>query len=160
MSYSGLGMRAGGPIGGINQTSSYDVGCRYKPDIIIKKIKRIKEHLVLSKVKVTSEDFDILIQDDTEKAFIYLDPPYFDKGGDLYSHSFSILDHERLSTSLRKTKHDWLLSYDDSTEVRKMYSWAEIISFDASYSITSVKTKEGTRNGTRKTELLIRPVSL
>jgi hypothetical protein len=42
-----------------------------------------------------SQEFSALFAGDP--AMIYLDPPYYDQGGNLYQHAFTILDHERLA---------------------------------------------------------------
>ncbi|KKL03797.1 hypothetical protein LCGC14_2622550, partial [marine sediment metagenome] len=68
-------------------------------------------------------------------ALVYLDPPYFEKGGQCYKHSFSEEDHVRLATALRDTHHQWVLSYDDCPEVRDLYSFARIQELPVNYSI-------------------------
>lgn len=150
MSYSGLGTKAGGPIGGITQSSKYDVGCRWSPKTLHKNIDNIHEWLKrasLREGKCTSYDFDRLISDSETKALLYLDPLYYDKGNQLYQCNFSEEDHIRLAEALRKTKHKWVLSYDDCPAVRMLYQgWTNIDKITLKYTITGARTK---------TELLI-----
>ena len=162
MSYSGLGLMAGGPIGGNSQSSKYVIGCRWSPlrlEKTILKISELTKHLDSDKKIISSLDFESVIsRDSTLSTFIYLDPPYYDKGADMYVHSFKTNDHIRLANVLKKTPHKWLLSYDDCPEVRELYSWAKVSTFSAKYSITSVIGEDDTRKSTNKNELLIQPI--
>lgn len=152
ISYSGLGIKSGGPLGGREQKSNYKIDCRWSPESICKKIDKINRAMGKVSIKITSLDFNDIIADDNDKSFIYLDPPYYDKGGDLYHHSFTVSDHERMSKLLRETSHSWLLSYDDCEEIRELYSWAKIETIDAVYTIQQSAGKSN-----KKSELLIRP---
>lgn len=160
ISYSGLGTKSGSPLGGRYQTSNYKIDCRWSPDYICKKIDMLNERF--SKIEIRDEcctnlDFSNLIADTKHKAVIYLDPPYFVKGNDLYQCGFTIEDHERLCLALKKTDHRWLLSYDDCPEIREFYSWAYIEEIkEVNYTITATKNKTtGERLSRTKGELLI-----
>ncbi len=161
MSYSGLGTKAGGPIGGIKQTSKYKIDCRWSPDYICKKIDKFHEQFNQLNVYnhcCTWYDFINLIEDTEYKSLIYLDPPYYIKGNDLYQCGFTIEDHEQLASLLKHTKHNWVLSYDDCSEIRNLYQWANIEWIPANYTITALKDKQtGQRLSRIKTELLIYP---
>jgi DNA adenine methylase len=139
MSYSGLGLKAGGPIGGENQSSAYGIGCRWNPESICKKIDRISRMLKGVLVRVSHDDFRKVLKD-SEGWVAYIDPPYFDKGGDLYHHSFKKKDHEELAMLLRK-RRNWVLSYDDHPRIRNLYAWAAIEEVTINYSITAKDNK-------------------
>lgn len=148
-SYSGLGTKAGGPIGGKDQVSTYDVACRWSPDLLCKKIKEY--HKLFSRFDMrdghcTALDFEELILDEDIPAIIYLDPPYFIKGNELYACGFTLQDHKRLADLLKYTRHKFVLSYDNCGPIYDLYSWAHIEIVDVTYSIN------GSNN---KTELLI-----
>lgn len=160
MSYSGLGSMSGGPIGGVGQKSKYDVGCRWSPSSIIKKIKAIKA--AVSGVKIKGDmcfcgDFSELIGDDGESV-LYADPPYYEQGPKLYQVFFTDEDHKRLADSLKDRIGGWVLSYDNSREIISMYErWSSVGYAEVGYSITAIKNIEsGTRLSTRKQELIIR----
>jgi DNA adenine methylase len=161
ISYSGLGTKSGGPLGGRDQKSQYKIDCRWSPKYICKKIDLLHERFskisFIRQKSCTNLDFSELIQDERTQGLIYLDPPYFIKGNDLYQHGFSVKDHERLANSLKETGHRWLLSYDDCPEIRDLYSWANIQEIDGvSYTITALKDKQtGERKSRTKMELLI-----
>ena len=160
ISYSGLGLKSGGPLGGRDQKSKYKIDCRWSPEYICNKIDEM--HKLLRSVGVhecSSKDFSVIIGDDSCESVLYLDPPYYDKGSDLYHESFTEEDHIRLANCLKATKHKWLLSYDDCSEVRGLYDWANIETVDrVNYSITSKKvSEEGKRESRWKNEVLIYP---
>jgi len=147
ISYSGLGTMSGGPLGGRNQKSEYKVDCRWSPKYLCKKIDKInnlfKNYEIFNEM-CSAEDFELLLHGCN--SLIYLDPPYYQQGCNLYQHSFSEIDHIRLSNALKKTNNKWVLSYDDCKQIRDLYNWAHIDIVEINYSIT------GSR---KKTELLI-----
>lgn len=62
-----------------------------------------------------------------KKKFLYLDPPYLINGA-LYGKNGNThkgFDHEGLAETLKK-RGNWILSYNDCDEIRKMYSGFEI----------------------------------
>ena len=160
ISYSGLGTKSGGPLGGVEQKSDYKIDCRWSPKYICGKIDKL--HSQFSRVEFqgggcTNLDFAEVIEGgDGTPALIYLDPPYYVKGNALYQHGFTEEDHRRLANCLDKCPHRWLLSYDDCQPVRDLYQWASVESLNVNYSITALKNKEtGERTSRTKPELLI-----
>ena len=160
ISYSGLGVKSGGPLGGRKQQSKYPINCRWSPAYICKKIDKLHRQLAslgLRDDSCTSLDFGHLINT-RGNALLYLDPPYYDKGNDLYQHGFTIEDHQRLANDLRITTHPWVLSYDACPEVEELYGWAVVEVISVNYSITATKDKAtGERAARTKQELLIYP---
>ena len=124
MSYSGLGTRAGGPIGGAGQTSQYDVSCRWSADNIAKQICAIYDAMKQVDMVITNMDYRALMTGDN--AVMYLDPPYYEQGGNLYHVTFTEQDHKELSERLQGVKFPWLLSYDKCDDVRGLYAWANM----------------------------------
>jgi DNA adenine methylase len=161
ISYSGLGTKSGGPLGGAGQKSRYKIDCRWSPDYICKKVDRLHDLFAAVEVRgncCTNLDFTDMIEDTECPSLLYLDPPYYVKGNDLYQHGFTPGDHQRLADALRRTEHAWVLSYDDCPEVRRLYGWACIAPLDVNYSITATKDRDtGERQSRTKTELLICP---
>lgn len=138
MSYSGLGVMAGGPIGGKDQgNAQYPITCRWNPVRLQKIVWRL--HDILSSVvnlKITCIDFDRLISGAPSECFIYADPPYWEKGSELYLHGMTVFSHQRLSQSLRTTKADWVLSYDDHAEVEKLYRDSDLSYINQTYTVS------------------------
>lgn len=153
MSVSGFGVMSHGPIGGKNQDGDYTVGCRWTPASIEQAIYNAKETLRrFPEVRITNLHFRDVISDATASSLVYLDPPYYVKGGQLYAHNMSHDEHVELATLLRETKADWRLSYDDCPEVRELYSWAEFRELEIRYT-NAVTDKKRPKNR----ELLISP---
>jgi DNA adenine methylase len=161
ISYSGLGTKSGGPLGGENQKSKYKINCRWSPEYICEKADKLHNKfagLSIHDECCTNLDFSELITANHQDALIYLDPPYFDKGNDLYQHGFAEADHRRLADALKISNHRWILSYDDCPQIRKMYEWADFHSINVKYSITATKDDDtGERLSRTKPELLIYP---
>lgn len=148
MSYSGLGTKAGGPIGGRTQSSNYDVGCRWNAKNLIKEIWATHNLFKSKKIRnpgcCTNWDFEDCLDHSIKSqdaTFFYLDPPYYVKGNELYQHSFSQSDHERMRDLLRDDDRPWVLSYDDCPEIRAMYDWAAITEIQANYTINTSRNR-------------------
>lgn len=155
ISFSGLGARAGGPIGGKDQElAKYTAGCRWNPGSINKKILAIHKKMArFRSFSCTCQDFAVLIDGAPRECFLYLDPPYYGNGSKLYKHHFSEADHVRLAGMLRECRASWVLSYDDHAAIRELYSWANIESVDVTY--TTANFHHGLRN--RTCEVIITP---
>jgi DNA adenine methylase len=154
MSYSGLGVMSGGPLGGVAQDSEYDIACRWNAEGIKADIKKLHKLLISRKIKKNkcwSKDFESVI-DNKSLQFLYCDPPYYVKGPELYQYGFSTADHLRLSEVLKSCKNPWLLSYDDCEEIRKLYSWASISEMEINYTINTSQIY-----GSKKELLIISP---
>ena len=96
---------------------------RFKKDDLIKRIIKIGEW----KQKITVSNLDGLdfikkIDRKKEEIFIYLDPPYFKKGSDLYMNFFKENDHLNLSSRVHKLKKQWMASYDNHDFILNLYS--------------------------------------
>ena len=142
ISYSGLGVMAGGPIGGKTQASKYTVDCRWNPSKLSKRIIDVNNLFKqIDDLRITTWDFEAVLSDKKCDGLIYLDPPYFEQGPQLYQHSFSQWDHWRLSEILFNSHKNWILSYDDHPVIRQFYSFANLYEIDASYSITGQRKK-------------------
>ena len=57
------------------------------------------------------------------KTLIYLDPPYYVKGRDLYHDFYKPKDHARVAKFVRSgiTKQRWIVSYDNAPAIRELY---------------------------------------
>lgn len=136
MSFSGLGAMAGGPIGGRNQRSQWNVACRWNPEARQEDVREYATTLRRFKsTKVTNLDFgDVLsVALSNPRSFCYIDPPYVVKGPELYRYALNDADHERLARMLRGSNR-WVLSYDDCPLVRDLYSWAQIHPIEITYT--------------------------
>jgi len=151
-SFSGLGTKSGGPLGGKKQLSKYKIDCRWSPKYLSQKILKLNssfKNKVIRQDCCTSLDFSEVISDNSTKALLYLDPPYFDKGNELYQCGFTYEDHTRLAKDLSNCTNLWVLSYDNCEDIIDLYKdWTNIVIIsDINYSINTARKY--------KTELLI-----
>lgn len=156
MSFSGLGAKAGGPIGGRKQRSDYDVTCRFRPERHARDIANLFKLLRRFKsFRVIHGDFAETLSHTPDDGFAYLDPPYYLQGGALYKHDMTPEDHARLADVLREARYEWVLSYDDHPEVKALYQpWARIDSFEMT---ATIDTKKGKASRRKNNELVITP---
>ncbi len=87
---------------------------------------------------------------DGPETLFYADPPYV--GLRYYEHNFEQADHMRLAQRLRRIQGRFLLSYNDVSQVRVLYSWAHL-------EVISVPYRANCRNRIGR-ELLIRNYAL
>ena len=106
-------------------------------------IQRLNEFAqVINGSKITNYDYEELLNKDGDNVFIFLDPPYYSatksalygKNGNMHK-SF---DHERFAENMRNCKHNWLITYDDSTFIRDLFSFANIIPWTLTYGMRNV----------------------
>jgi len=98
----------------------------------------------LQGVRFTQYDFEKVIQEAPDNAFLFVDPPYFNADQDkFYECSFSREDHFRLANALRKhsKRLKFLITYDNSPEIRDLYCWAEEM-HDKEWNYTIARTDD------------------
>jgi len=78
-----------------------------------------------------------LVQRRVSKMFVYLDPPYLIPRNYYYaaSHRSVGFDHIRLSTLLHRARFSWMLSYNDSPQVRALYPNMMMVSIPINYEV-------------------------
>lgn len=137
------GIIKGGVIGGIEQAGNWRMDARFNREALIERIVKIasrKNHIHLY-----NKDVNSFIQNYLPKyqqnAFVYFDPPYFDKGKQLYLNFFSNDDHVRIERMINNQVNcDWVITYDDVQEIADIYQNHILKRFDLNYS-AAVKRK-------------------
>ncbi len=97
---------------------------------------------VLPNTKITNLDYRDVVEAKGEDVFIFLDPPYFSatksalygKNGKLHKG----FDHQRFAEVMKKCKHKWLITYDNSDYVRDLFSFAHIKTWDITYGMRNI----------------------
>ncbi len=85
----------------------------------------------LQKVVIENKDFEKLISaQDSEVSFFYCDPPYFSTEGYYENVGFTTADHERLRDTLKAITGKFLVSYNDCSAIRELYSGYEMYSYE------------------------------
>ena len=99
----------------------------YKNPNIEPKLRRLPEIAeYLSNTTITNSDYTTLFKHDSPNTFFYLDPPYQDSKG-LYKNS--VIDFNDMANRLKKLKGKFLLSINDSTEIRNIFKDFKIQGF-------------------------------
>ena len=129
------GILDGGPIGGLDQSGTYKIDARFNKKALAEKIEKIAS--LKQRITVLNKDGLVLIRDylNRKNTFVYLDPPYFDKGATLYLNHYKKEDHENLAKELNNHQDSfWLLTYDDKKEIRALYPQTKIHGFSLNYN--------------------------
>lgn len=137
------GIIKGGVIGGIEQAGNWRMDARFNREALIERIVKIasrKNHIHLYNKDVNSFIQNYLPKHQ-QNAFVYFDPPYFDKGKQLYLNFFSYDDHVRIERMINNQVNcDWVITYDDVQEIADIYQNHILKRFDLNYS-AAVKRK-------------------
>ena len=136
------GILDGGVIGGIEQKGKYKVDARFNKKALIERIKKISAYK--DKISVFNQDGLKLINKYLSKknVFIYLDPPYFEKGASLYLNHYREDNHEALAKKLNQNPDAfWLLTYDNKKEIKSLYPNRRIVNFSLNYN--AYKSRKG-----------------
>lgn len=133
------------------QNCFWGYGDKYsmRPENWPRNIRRTSEKL--QDVQITSFDFEQVIEASPQGAFLFIDPPYFNADQDkFYTRCFTREDHYRLCKVLRKHKDRiyFLITYDNSAEVRNLYEWATEM-HDKEWNYTINRTDDQ-KNGQKK----------
>lgn len=136
------GILEGGPIGGARQQSKYKISARFNKTALCDRIEQIGSYR--SRISISNEDGlavarRFLRRDDT---FVYLDPPYFDKGATLYMNHYLESDHRKLAKLLNeRPQSNWALTYDNNAVINELYSGRYSTSFSPHHS--AYKSRRG-----------------
>jgi DNA adenine methylase len=129
----------GGPIGGCHQKGPWKLDARFNRPALRRRIQRILAYR--DRIQVWNLDAiefvraHVIPQSRRQRAFVYLDPPYYAKGRDLYLNAYTHADHVRVATFIRRIRvFHWLLSYDNTPEIAALYAPCNTLTFDLSYA--------------------------
>lgn len=132
-----------GPIGGINQESIYTIDVRFNKTNLIERIKRISKHresISLHNLDAIAFLNDIIRPLPIDQTLIYLDPPYFEQGRNLYLSFYQEDDHAKIAIFLQDYNHtNWVVSYDNVEAIRNLYARNQRFSFNLNYSLQKVR---------------------
>ena len=130
------GILKAGVIGGLKQEGDYPLDCRFNKVDLIQKIQRIALHK--KNIQLYRKDAHEFLKDLPKlvgsPALINIDPPYYRKGPELYCSFYEHEDHVVLSKAVKKLKMPWMLTYDDTPEIRAMYAGLPMYNKELNYS--------------------------
>lgn len=115
------GILNGGMIGGKRQKGKWKLGARFNRSELVRRIQRISQFK--NRIHLRCQDAtDFLIQKKfRENTLVYLDPPYYRSGMDLYLNAYEPDDHKLVRDCTLDLKCPWIVSYDDVSAIRKLY---------------------------------------
>lgn len=134
------GILKGGPIGGLDQTGNYGIDARYNTDRLIERIESIAKYR--KKIKVYNKEIvsfiNYVLPVYGDNTLTYFDPPYFNRGPELYKNFFNKEDHAKIAKLiLDKVQSNWIITYDDTPEIIKLYGQQCIKRYDLNYSVAN-----------------------
>lgn len=135
------GILNGGVIGGKSQSGPWKMDARYNKEDLIRRIKKIA--LYKNKITVSNMDaIDFLKEGKSrwsDKTLVYLDPPYYEKGRDLYYNYYKYNDHRAVAEATKEiTTAKWIVSYDDVLPIHELYDRELWLQYTIGYSARSV----------------------
>lgn len=130
-------IHSGGVIGGKAQTGEWKLDCRFNKHDLIARIRRVA--MYRDRIKLHNEDAEAFLtrvgRTIPSNAVIYVDPPYYEKGSQLYRNSYRRGDHERIAGQLHHLKSPWFLTYDNVEPIRELYKGYSSVELDIGYSV-------------------------
>ena len=134
-------IKNGGVIGGLTQRGEWKLDARFNRSDLVRRLARVA--LYKARISVTKMDalrfmrtrVEPIASADPRGVLVYLDPPYYNKGSELYLNYYSPEDHRALASYLRGPRpFRWILTYDRSRPIISLYSWANQFCFKLPYS--------------------------
>lgn len=110
-------------------------------DSSIERLAKLGE--IMDGVKVSNLDYHEMLSDGSKNVFTFLDPPYYKaaksrlygKNGILHTE----FNHDEFARSMKACKHSWLITYDDSPEIRKNFRFAYVHEWELQYGMNNYK---------------------
>ncbi len=135
------GILKGGVIGGKNQDGPYPLHARFnKTDLAerIENVANLADHITLRNDDALTLLADIA-KDLPSRSLIYLDPPYYQKGSQLYRNHYQPEDHKQIADYVREMTTPWVVTYDNCPEIRDLYCDCQEVQFSLHYSTASAR---------------------
>ncbi|APX83789.1 DNA methyltransferase [Methylorubrum extorquens] len=134
-------IKGGGVIGGVDQSGPYKIDCRYNFDDLVRRIGRIRKYA--DRIHLSNMDaldfMDDLDRKLPAQSLWFIDPPYFNKGADLYTSFYKNEDHLDVADVVSRLTRPYVVTYDDTPQIRNYYRDRRQYSFDISYSLAEKK---------------------
>ncbi len=115
------GILNGGMIGGKSQEGPWTLDCRFNKAELLRRIERIGSFR--ERIHLSSRDAAAFLENPAfpPRSLLYLDPPYFNAGAHLYLNTYRWTDHACVRRHLDLLANPWVVSYDDTPEIRTLY---------------------------------------
>jgi len=138
------GILQAGVIGGLKQEGEWKISSRYNKKDLIRRIRKVASYR--KSIEIHHKDAIKFIEkigkNFPEKTLIYLDPPYYIKGKDLYMNHYEPEDHEEVAIGIKKIKQNWVVTYDNVLPIEQLYKGHKKKKYSLRYSAGNTKKGE------------------
>lgn len=118
------------------------------------------ENILDEQVTITNLNYSELLKSKENNIFIFLDPPYYaatksrlyGKKGNLHIN----FDHEKFAENVNQCTHKWLITYDNSEEIRNNFKNANIEPWELQYGMNNFQQETAAKGQ----EIFIRNYSI
>src|SRR5580704_8129359 len=137
------GILNGGIIGGRDQTGPWKIDARYNAPELVHRIESIAK--LKNRIRLTRKDALRFLKSGVskwpDKTLIYLDPPYFEQGRELYYDYYEPNDHADLAKFIRAEMNgrQWIVSYDNVEPIKALYAGFRRVVYNVGYSAREKK---------------------
>lgn len=119
------GILKAGIIGGLDQSGKWKIDARFNKEELIQRIKKVSKYR--NRIKLYNDDaVDLtrkLSKSLPKQTLFYFDPPYYNKGKDLYINFYELADHQQIAQLIGRLENKyWLVSYDNHDIIKSLYS--------------------------------------
>lgn len=132
------GILNGGIIGGKDQGGPWKIDARFNRDELIYRIEtiaKLKRRISLTRLDAL-EFLKAGVPVWPSKTLIYLDPPYYVKGRELYYDFYKPEDHAEVASFVtsKLVRQRWIVSYDNAPTIRTLYKGCQRVVYEIGYS--------------------------
>lgn len=111
-------------------------------DSSIERLEKL-ENILTDDIKITNLDYSQLLTTEEKDVFLFLDPPYlmatksklYGRGGNLHIH----FDHQNFAEIVKKCHHNWLITYDNSPQIRDNFQSMNVCEWELQYGMNNYK---------------------
>jgi DNA adenine methylase len=125
-----------GVIGGLAQDTRYKIDCRFSKDELARRIRRVRKYR--ERIHLHRKDaLDFIShveQNLPDQTFLYIDPPYFNKGSSLYTSFYLPEDHSIVAEAVLDLDRPWIITYDTCEQIRQLYTSRRQFEISLNYS--------------------------
>ncbi len=131
-------------FGGRVRNRTFGLARDRRPRINLLRLEEEMSELHLRLSTVTIENLpalELIRRYDTPDVFFYCDPPYHEKP--FYAHNMELADYQMLADALGKITGKFILSINDTPEMRDVFSNFEVIPVSLLYTVGTGKPSKG-----------------
>ena len=129
--------KGAGIIGGLSQEGNYKLDCRFNRDDLIRRIRRVAKYR--RRIHLYKKDAVVFMRNTAPNlagnCFFCIDPPYFNKGSSLYTNFYGPDEHGDVAKAVFDLRQPWIVTYDYTDEIRRLYSKRRQFVYDINYSV-------------------------